>query len=95
MKTTKKIFAIVIAVVAALSLLTICIGAEELTDTAAPSSTISEIFKGLFSGTNIALLGAGLAVGLSGIGSAKGVGIVGEAAGGLLTENPNLFITIQ
>lgn len=89
MKATKKIFAIVIAVVAALSLLTLCACAEETTATA--SDTFAEVLKGLFSGTNLALLGAGLAVGLSGMGSAKGVGIVGEAAGGLLTEDPNKF----
>ena len=91
MKATKKIFAIVIAVVAALSLLTLCICAEDTTETATASSTFAEVLKGLFSGTNLALLGAGLAVGLSGMGSAKGVGIVGEASSGLLTEDPNKF----
>ena len=49
------------------------------------------VFKGLFSGTSLALLGAALAVALPCMGSAKGVGIVGEAAGGLLSENPSLF----
>ena len=49
------------------------------------------VFKGLFSGTSLALLGAALAVALPCMGSAKGVGIVGEAAGGLISENPSLF----
>ena len=43
--------------------------------------TLMEILKeGIFSGINIALLGAAIAAILSGMGSAKGVGIVGEAA---------------
>ena len=49
------------------------------------------VFKGLFSGTSLALLGAALAVALPCMGSAKGVGIVGEAASGLISENPSLF----
>lgn len=49
------------------------------------------IFEMIFSGQNLALLGAGLAVMLAGIGSAKGVGMVGEAAAGLLTEDPSKF----
>ncbi len=44
-----------------------------------------EIFASIFSGRNLALLGAALAAGLAGMGSAKGVGMVGEAAAGLLT----------
>ncbi|MBQ8357823.1 MAG: V-type ATP synthase subunit K [Clostridia bacterium] len=43
----------------------------------------------IFTGQNIALLGAGLAVMLAGIGSARGVAMVGEAAAGLLTEDPS------
>lgn len=50
-----------------------------------------QILINLFSGTNLALLGAALAVALPCIGSAKGVGIVGEASSGLLTEDPNKF----
>ena len=50
-----------------------------------------EILEQIFSGQNLAILGAGLAVALSGMGSAKGVGIVGEAASGLVSENPKLF----
>lgn len=50
-----------------------------------------EIFTSIFSGRNLALLGAALAAGLAGMGSAKGVGMVGEAASGLLTEDPSKF----
>lgn len=50
-----------------------------------------EIITSIFSGVNIALLGAALAAGLAGMGSAKGVGMVGEAASGLLTEDPSKF----
>ena len=53
---------------------------------------MGEFFSQLFlNGTNLALLGAALAVGLAGMGSAKGVGIVGEAASGLLSEDPSKF----
>ena len=52
---------------------------------------MQEIFREIFSGQNLAILGAGLAAGLSGIGSAKGVGIVGEASSGLLSEDPSKF----
>ena len=50
-----------------------------------------EVFANIFSGINIARLGAALAAGLAGMGSAKGVGMVGEAASGLLTEDPSKF----
>ncbi len=50
-----------------------------------------EIFASIFTGRNLALLGAALAAGLAGMGSAKGVGMVGEAASGLLTEDPSKF----
>ena len=49
------------------------------------------IFSEIFSGQNIALLGAVLASILPGVGSARGVGMVGEAASGLLTEDPSKF----
>ena len=49
------------------------------------------IFDMIFTGQNLALLGAVLAVMLAGIGSAKGVSMVGEAASGLLTEDPSKF----
>ena len=50
-----------------------------------------DIFASIFTGRNLALLGAALAAGLAGMGSAKGVGMVGEAASGLLTEDPSKF----
>ena len=53
--------------------------------------TAATVLKGIFSGTNLALLGAALAVALPCMGSAKGVGIVGEASSGLISENPSLF----
>ncbi len=56
-----------------------------------PGETAAAVIKGIFSGTNLALLGAALAVALPCMGSAKGVGIVGEASGGLLSEDPALF----
>ena len=42
--------------------------------------TFSELLNSLFTGTNLAILGAALATILSGMGSAKGVGIVGYAS---------------
>ncbi len=53
--------------------------------------TVATVLKNIFSGTNLALLGAALAVALPCMGSAKGVGIVGESATGLISENPTLF----
>ncbi len=50
-----------------------------------------EIIASIFSGRNLALLGAALAAGLAGMGSAKGVSMVGEAAAGLLSEDPSKF----
>ncbi|MBO7341691.1 MAG: V-type ATP synthase subunit K [Clostridia bacterium] len=52
---------------------------------------MGEFLTSIFSGQNLALLGAGLAAALAGMGSAKGVGMVGEAASGLLTEDPSKF----
>ena len=49
------------------------------------------IIEQIFTGQNLALLGAALAAGLAGMGSAKGVGLVGESASGLLTEDPSKF----
>ncbi len=46
-------------------------------------------FEMVFTGQNLALIGAALAVILAGFGSARGVGMVGEAAAGLLTEDPS------
>lgn len=48
-------------------------------------------FFDIFSGQNLAILGAALAAILAGIGSARGVSIVGEATAGLLTEDPSKF----
>ena len=50
-----------------------------------------ELLGSLFNGTNLALLGAALAMILAGTGSGKGVGIAGEAAAGVLTEDPEKF----
>lgn len=52
---------------------------------------MGEIFKVIFTGNNLAIFGAAIAVALSGWGSAKGVGLVGQAADGLLSEDPNKF----
>ena len=53
--------------------------------------TFAEFLNELFSGFNLAILGAALAAFLACMGSARGVGIVGEAAAGLLTEDPSKF----
>ena len=53
--------------------------------------TFSEFIQQVFTGNNLALLGAGLAATFAGMGSAKGVGLVGEAGAGLLTEDPSKF----
>lgn len=53
--------------------------------------TFVEFMNMIFTGNNIALLGAALAAALPGIGSAKGVGLVGEASSGLLSEDPSKF----
>ena len=51
--------------------------------------TFVDFLNSWFTGNNLALLGAGLAVVFSG--SAKGVGMVGEASSGLLAEDPSKF----
>ena len=53
--------------------------------------TFSDLLNSVFTGTNLAILGAALATIFSGMGSAKGVGIVGEAASGMLIEDPSKF----
>ena len=53
--------------------------------------TFGQLMNSIFTGNNLALLGAALAAILAGIGSAKGVGIVGEAAAGMLSEDPSKF----
>ena len=103
----KRIATLALTLLAVLSCFTLCAFAEDLNDAPQPpvndtitigpsvnapvGDTVATVLKGIFSGTNLALLGAALAVALPCMGSAKGVGIVGEAAGGLLSENPSLF----
>ncbi len=53
--------------------------------------TFGDLLNMIFSGQNLALLGAALAAALAGIGSAKGVGIVGEASSAMLQEDPTKF----
>lgn len=53
--------------------------------------TFADLMNTVFSGFNLAVLGAALAAFLACMGSAKGVGIVGEAASGLLAEDPTKF----
>lgn len=53
--------------------------------------TFGELMGLIFTGNNLALLGAALAATFAGMGSAKGVGLVGEAASGLLSEDPSKF----
>jgi len=50
-----------------------------------------DFLKMIFSGNNLALLGAALATFMAGIGSAKGVNLVAKASAGLLTEDPSKF----
>ena len=45
-------------------------------------------------GTDLALLGAVLAVVLAGMGSAYGVGIAGQAASGVVSEDPDKFVKV-
>ena len=103
----KRIAALALTLLAVLSCFTLCAFAEDLNNapqppvndiiTTGPSAnapvgdTVATVLKGIFSGTNLALLGAALAVALPCMGSAKGVGIVGESATGLISENPSLF----
>ena len=53
--------------------------------------TFAELMDMIFSGQNLAILGAAIAAGLAGCGSAKGVGLVGEASAGMLAEDPTKF----
>ncbi|MBQ3638928.1 MAG: V-type ATP synthase subunit K [Clostridia bacterium] len=52
---------------------------------------MGEIWKEIFSGNNLALLGAAFATLFAGIGSAKGVNLVAKATAGLMSEDPNKF----
>ena len=95
--SVKKIALTVLAMLAVMFVLCISAFAGDVipptTEPNAPAmgETVAEMVKGLFSGTNLALLGVALAVALPCMGSAKGVGIVGEAATGLLSEQPGMF----
>ncbi len=53
--------------------------------------TFADFLTAIFTGNNLAFLGAAIAAIPSGIGSARGVGLVGEAASGLLSEDPSKF----
>jgi len=53
--------------------------------------TFAGLIAPLFTGTNIAILGAACAAIFAGMGSAKGVGMVGVASSGLLSEEPEKF----
>lgn len=53
--------------------------------------TFARFLSEIFTGQNLALLGAFLAAGFAGCGSAKGVGNAAQAAGGLLSEDPDMF----
>lgn len=52
---------------------------------------MGDIWKNIFSGNNLALLGAALATLLAGIGSAKGVNLVAKATAGLISEDPSKY----
>ncbi len=53
--------------------------------------TFAEFMGTLFSGLNLAILGAAIAVIFPGWGSAKGVGMAGEALAGLMAEDSSKF----
>ena len=89
MKNLKKIALVALALVAVASLFCVTVSATD--GSPKTDNLMTEMIAGLFSGTNLALLGVALAVVLPCIGSAKGVGIVGEAATGLLSEQPDMF----
>ncbi len=88
--SVKKLLAVVLSIVAILTLTVIVASATDGAE-APVANPIADMFLGLFSGTNLALLGVALAVTIPCIGSAKGVGLVGEAATGLLSEQPSMF----
>ncbi len=52
---------------------------------------INEIIKNIFTGNNIAILAAALAVVLPGFGSARAVNMVARATAGLISEEPNKY----
>lgn len=53
--------------------------------------TLGELIKSLFTGNNLAVIGAALATLLAGIGSAKGVNMVARATAGLISEEPEKY----
>ena len=53
--------------------------------------SFSQLLSNLFTGNNLAFLGAAIAAIPAGMGSAKGVGLVGEASTGLVSEDPSKF----
>lgn len=53
--------------------------------------TMGEFFATIFTGNNLAYLGAALATFLACMGSAKGVNLAGKAATGVLSEDPTKF----
>lgn len=53
--------------------------------------TISDFFSTIFTGNNLAFLGAALATFLAGIGSIRGVSLAAKAAMGVLAEDPSKF----
>lgn len=53
--------------------------------------TMGEFFSTIFSGRNLAILGAALATFLAGMGSAKGVNLVAKANAGVICEDPNKY----
>ena len=50
-----------------------------------------KLIEEMFTGTNLAILGAVLATVLPGIGSARGVNLVARATAGLISEEPNKY----
>lgn len=70
--------------------LTMLIGAADA-DTAAPVVEKESIVDKVFTGNNIAIIGAAIVAGIAGMGSAKAVSSVGNAASAVLAEEPSLF----
>lgn len=50
-----------------------------------------ELIRGIFSGNNLAIFGAALAVVLPGFGSARAVNMAAKATAGLICEEPNKY----
>ena len=53
--------------------------------------TFTEFFVSIFTGNNLALIGAAVALIVAGAGSCRGVMIVGEAASGVIADDPTKF----